>query len=107
MAIAKAVLGWNFGSPTFRSLKHRGLARDRRLGALETKAIRGTADSLPSWRASSPTPRAKAALRKTQDGNPVHSFRTLLQGLARLRRFDGLRAVESGFFCEKALKNQR
>jgi hypothetical protein len=41
---------------------------------------------LPSWRASSPTPRAKAALRKTQDGNPVHSFRTLLQGLGTLTR---------------------
>lgn len=35
---------------------------------------------------ASPAAKAKAASRKTADGQPVHSFRTLLQDLATLTR---------------------
>ena len=40
----------------------------------------------PSPAKVSATAKAKAASRKTADGHPVHSFRTLLQDLATLTR---------------------
>ena len=39
-----------------------------------------------AMRGGSPAAKAKAASRKTADGQPVHSFRTLLQDLATLTR---------------------